>query len=252
MLRSATSAAALVVMFAWLPGCGPKTDAATPPSPSAEPDAPKGDAPAAGSGEPSAEAAPSGTPEAGKADAPAEAAPSDAASLARDFLKSGGRRIGYSATKKMFAYPLETRKETGFSLDIHFMSEDGNLHDAMRVCQFGECEEHLDEIKKDFVPKLSSRLESDGYVSIRGIGWPDARDELEVSSLKMKLHYTKGKMEVLREGKPALGLGAIGKRIDAKSPLAVFVVPDKKFMAVFAQPGDAKGVVQELYLVKLP
>ena len=130
------------------------------------------------------------------------------------------------------------------------MSEDGNLHDNMRVCQFGECEEHLDEISKDFLPKLSSRLDGDGYVSIRGIGWPDARDELEVNGLSGKLHYSKGKMELERDGKKA-GLAGIGKRIEAKSPLAVFVVPDKKIMAVFAQPGGG-GVVQELYLVKLP
>ena len=45
----------------------------------------------------------------------------------------------------------------------------------------------------------------------------------------------------------------IEKRLDATALLAVFVVPDRKVLAVFATPGgDAKGVVQELYLVKLP
>jgi hypothetical protein len=192
---------------------------------------------------------------AAKADAPTSEAPaSEAAALARDFLKTGGRRIGYSASKKAFAYPVEHRSEAGFGLDIQFIGADGQAKDAMRVCQIGECEEHLDELAKELLPKLTSRLEQDGYVSIRGIGWPQGRDELEVNSLTMKLKYTKGKIEALREGKPAARLTQAGtKRLDAPTLLAVFVVPDSKLLGVFAPPsGDAKGLVQDFYIFKLP
>jgi hypothetical protein len=70
----------------------------------------------------------------------------------------------------------------------------------------------------------------------------------------MKLKYTKGKIEALREGKPAARLTQAGtKRLDAPTLFAVFVVPDAKLLGVFAPPsGDAKGQVQEFYLFKLP
>lgn len=179
---------------------------------------------------------------------------SEAAAMARDFLKTGGRRIGWSAQKKMFAYPAEQRSETGFGLDIQFVGEDGKPRDAMRICQIGECEEHLDELSKELLPKLTSRLENDGYVSIRGIGWPQGRDELEVSSLSMKLQYSKGTLSSLREGKPAARLSIQGgKRISADTLLAVFVIPDTKWLPAFAPPGkDAKGLTQEFFVFKLP
>jgi hypothetical protein len=91
-------------------------------------------------------------------------------------LKTGGRRIAYSASKKGFLYPLETRQKSGFSLDINALGEDGSSSDATRVCQIGECEEHLDEITKELLPKLASRLETEGYVSLRWIGWPTGRE----------------------------------------------------------------------------
>src|SRR4029078_202910 len=97
---------------------------------------------------------------------------SESEDLARDILKGGGRRIGHSATKKAFAYPAETRRGDSFTLDVRFLGEDGNPKDAMRVCQLGECAEHLDEIlSKGFLTKLATRLESEGYVAIRGIRW---------------------------------------------------------------------------------
>jgi hypothetical protein len=175
-------------------------------------------------------------------------------SLARDFLKTGGRRVGYSATKKAFAYPVEHRAERGFGLDVQFAGDDGRPRDMMRICQIGECEEHLDEIMKEMLPKLASRLEQDGYVSIRGIGWPQGRDELEVNSLTMKLKYTKGKLESLREGKPAARLTLLGgKRLDAPTLMAVFIIPDTQLLGAFAAPsGDAKGMVQDFYVFKLP
>lgn len=249
MLRSGTLAAAL--LLALIPGCGP------PAEPAASPGAAESAAgsPGAASGEASGEAAaaPKAAPEPGKPEGAGEAAPSEASVLARDLLKTGGRRIGYSASKKGFLYPLETRQKSGFSLDINALGEDGSPGDATRVCSVGECEEHLDELTKELLPKLASRLENEGYVSLRGIGWPTGRDELEVSSLGMKLHYKKGRLEGIREGKPPVAFAPVGKRLDAQEPLAVFLVPDHKLLAVLAAPGgNGKGVVQELYLVKLP
>lgn len=250
------------VLLACIAGCGPSSEAKPPPQPESETAPDKGTigAPEASGGEASGEAKPSGgegasgeaKPEAKPAEA--EAPASEAATLARDFLKTGGRRIGYSASKKAFAYPVEHRTETGFGLDIQFVGADGQPKDAMRVCQIGECEEHLDELAKELLPKLTSRLEQDEYVSIRGIGWPQGREELEVNSLTMKLKYTKGKIEALREGKPPARLVQAGsKRLDAATLLAVFVVPDSKLLGVFAPPSrDAKGLVQDFYIFKLP
>jgi hypothetical protein len=245
MLRSGTLVFPLVL--ALLAGCG------APPPPSS-PDAPPAEAPAPGEeaapADPSGEAAPAS--EAAPAEAaPQGAAPSEAEALARDFLKSGGRRVGYSASKKSFAYPFEQRREDGFRLDIVFTDEEGRRKDALEVCDFAACAEKLDEIAKDLLPKLAGRLEGDGYASIRGLGWPSGRDELEVGTLGMKLRYANGRLEALREGKPPASLGPIG----AKKPelLAIFVIPDVKRLGVFAKPsGDAKGVVQEFHVVKLP
>lgn len=179
-------------------------------------------------------------------------APSEAESLARDIVKGGGRRIGYSATKKMFVVPYEKRNETSFSLDVHFYGEDGASRDPMRVCQPGECEEHLDEILKEFLPKLATKLEEGGYVAIRGIGWPDNRDELEVSSLGMKLKYSNGRMEGLKDGKKTAAFTVVGGRLDASGLKAIFVVPDSKLLGVFVTPAKEPGVVQTFHLLKMP
>lgn len=254
MLRLAARVAPVIA--ALLVGCGPKTEAESPPQPEGSGEATEKSAEGAsdataGGGEdkPSGDAKP-----AGDAKAEPEAPASEAAALARDFLKTGGRRIGYSASKKAFAYPVERRTETGFGLDIQFMAADGQPKDSMRVCQIGECEEHLDELAKELLPKLTSRLEQDEYTSLRGIGWPQGREELEVNSLTMKLKYTKGKIEALREGKPAARLQQAGnKKLDAETLFAVFVVPDSKLLGVFAPPSaDAKGLVQDFYIFKLP
>lgn len=250
------------VLIAFGAGCGPSSEAKPPPQPDSESGSQESSIPVkssggtqeAGGGE-AGEAKPSGGEDTKPSgDAKPEAEASEAATLARDFLKTGGRRIGYSASKKAFAYPMERRSETGFGLDIQFMGADGQAKDAMRICQIGECEEHLDELAKELMPKLTARLEQDEYVSIRGIGWPQGRDELEVNSLTMKLKYTKGKIEALREGKPAARLQQAGsKRLDAQTLFAVFVVPDSKLLGVLAPPsGDAKGLVQDFYIFKLP
>jgi len=247
MLRSGSLVFPLLI--AVLSGCGPAPEPVTPPSGGSEPAerATPEPAPASPAGDNPAEG-PAATP-AAPDPAPSAAAPqSDADSLARDFLKSGGRRIGYSATKKLFAYPAEQRRADGFRLDIIFAGEDGRQRDVMQVCDFAECAEKLDEIAKEMAPKLSSRLGGDGYVSIRGIGWPSGRDELEVSSLGMKLRLTKGRLEGVREGKPASSIG----QIKGGKLLAIFLVPDSKLLAAFTKPAGTAAVVQEFQVLKLP
>ena len=233
--------------LALLVACGaPPPPVAPEPEPAdAAPAAPT--APAPDASEPVAPA----EPDKAAAPAPAPAAePTEAEVLARDFLKTGGRRIGYSATKKGFAYPLEQRREDGFRLDILFTDEQGRKREAMEVCDFSACVERLDEIAKEMLPKLAERLESDGYVGIKGLGWPSGRDELEVNMLGMKLKYTGGRLEGLREGKPHATLGRLGTK--APELLAIFVIPESKLLGVMGKPADGKGVVQELYVVKLP
>lgn len=250
------------IVLAMLPGCGPPKDASDPTKESGDTGgaasssspSPKPDDAAAKPVE-SGEAAAGEAPKSGgEKPAPAEVKESDAMVLARDFLKSGGRRIGYSATKKMFAFPMEQRSERGFGLDVSFVGEDGAEKSRTRVCQMGECEEHLDEIVKDLLPKLAERLEGEGYVAIRGIGWPQGRDDLEVSTLSMKLKYSKGRFEALREGKPAAAIRqAGGKKLSTDTLFAIFVVPDSKLLGVLAPPsGDARGLVQEFFVFKLP
>ena len=155
------------VLIVFAAGCGPSSEAKPPPQPEGESGSTSSTSEASGDGSAGGgDAKPAGGGDAkpaggggAKADAPAEAPASEAAALARDFLKTGGRRIGYSASKKAFAYPVERRTETGFGLDIQFMGADGQPKDSMRVCQIGECEEHLDELAKELLPKLTSRLE---------------------------------------------------------------------------------------------
>lgn len=203
------------------------------------------EAKADGSGEAKAEA------KADETKAPAKAA-SETETLARDIVKGGGRRIGWSASKKMFVVPNEKHTETSMSLDVLFYGEDGSSKDPMRVCQPGECEEHLDEILKDFLPKLTAKLDEGGYVAIRSIGWPENRDDLDVSSLGMKLKYSKGKMEGIKEGAKPVAFSVVGGRIDASALKAIFVVPDTKLLGVLVTPAKANGVVQTFHLFKMP
>jgi hypothetical protein len=244
MNRSFSLAAPILLMLA---GCGSPPPADAPPTPTATPEAtaaPEASAAPDASAEPAPSAAPAAT-----ADAPG----SEAATLARELAKSGGRRIGYSASKKAFAHPVERRIQNGFSLDIQFTNEDGSPHDTMRVCQPGECEDRLDEMLKAFLPKLTERLDHDGYTTMRAIGWPGGGDELEVSSLGAKLHYDKGRLTKVIAGKPAAALTKLGGPRFDSAPEAVFVVPGGKLLAAFAKPsGDAKGLVQELHVFKMP
>jgi hypothetical protein len=252
MLRPVSLAAALI--FTMLASCGPSKEAKSPAgneSEQAEPSESSNEG-ASDAKDPEAEAGGEATEAKGESGEAAPAASSSgSADLARDLLKSGGRKIAYSSSKG-FAFPIERRAGDQFSLDIYFVQEDGHQKDIMRICQPGDCEERLNEIIKTMLPKLASRLESDGYEAIRSIGWPIGRDELEVNSLQMKLHYAKGRFEALREKKPPLALSPVGKRIDTPVIKAIFVVPGGKLLGVFGgQEGDEKGGV-DFFIVKLP
>jgi hypothetical protein len=234
------------LLLALLSSCGPAPEPVTPGGDPQPPGGATAEEPAAPAGGDAKEgpAAPAATE--GASSAPA-AAQSESESLARDLMKSGGRRIGYSATKKLFAYPSEQRRADGFRLDIVFAGEDGKQRDVMQVCDFAECAEKLDELVKEVGPKLTARLEGDGYAAIRGIGWPSGRDDLDVSSLGMKLRYTKGRLEGVHEGKPPVSFGQIKGEL-----LAIFVVPDSKLLAVFVKPAGGAAVIQEFHVLKRP
>jgi hypothetical protein len=255
----ARSFAAVLVTFALLSGCGGSSK-----DPATQEDAKKDDAAAKSdaSGDSEAKTADNadaegkteGTSE-GSADAkpkePAKAE-SETETLARDIVKSGGRRIGFSASKKMFAVPNEKRTETNFGIDVFFYGDDGASRDPMRVCQPGECEEHMTERLVEVIPKLVQKLDEGGYVNVRGIGWPDNRDELEVSSLGMKLKFKNGRLEGLREGKPPVVFQVAGGRLDISEIKAIYLPADSKLMGLFGKPSRATGVVQAFYVLKIP
>lgn len=239
-MKSLAVCVALVVA-----GCGPSAQSpepATPPAPTAAPDVKadaKADEPA-----PADSAAPSAQP---AADAPPAAEEKDAMTLARDLLKSGGRRIGWSSTKKGFVIPQSKRSGSTASRDVVFTDDGGHQRDILRICQAGECEEQLAAKAKEALPKLVERLDAEGYVSVRAIGWPSGRDELEVSSLHMKLRLTGGRLEGVREGKPAARIGAV------RPPklLAIYPVLDAKKLGVFStEEGDDQN--QTFSVLQLP
>lgn len=195
----------------------------------------------------------------GNSDAPADTKSKEPAktvseteTLAKEIVKGGGRRIGFSAAKKMFAVPNEKRTETNFGLDVFFYGEDGANRDPIRVCQMGECEEHLSEKLDEVLPKIVQKLDEGGYVSVRGIGWPDGRDELEVSSLGMKLKFKSGRLEGLREGKPAVTFQVAGGRLDVAEIKAIYLPTDSKIMGLFGKPAKSTGSVQQFYVLKIP
>src|SRR5262245_50753965 len=132
-ISGVTCAAAFVLVV----GCGSGSSSPPPASPG-EP-ASSSEPAAAGSSAPEG-AAPA--PESSGAAKAASAPASESESLARDIVKSGGRRIGYSATKKSWVHPQSRRTGESTSLDVVFTDEEGRPKDVMRICQAGECDEH--------------------------------------------------------------------------------------------------------------
>ncbi len=232
-----TSLATLLTLAA----CGPQT-------PPIEPSAALGPA----SAEPMASAAPSAEPKAAPPeDKPAPAAEaSPAEALARDLLKSGGRRIGWSAGKKRFVVPIEMRAGGGRGLDLRYYDDDGQQREIQRVCQPGECEQNLDELVKELIPKLAARLGSEGYEAVSAVGWPSGREEMDIESINLKLRFERGKLSAVREKKPATPLRSLGGRSPKGDSLsALYPVPAQKLLGAFAQ-GDK--VAYEFYVFKLP
>ena len=214
------------LLLSLLAACGPKEPAQAPETAT--------DAPAAsGSATPAADAP--AAPEAAKP-APAPAAESTPAeSLARDLAKSGGRRIGWSASKKRFVLPMDVRTDGGRGLDLRFFDDEGNQREILRLCQPGECEERLDEILKDLLPKLASRLDKESFEPVSAIGWPDGRNEIDVSTLNARLHYEKGKLSVVVNEKKKTPLRSSGKAPRAATLTAIYPVPAAKLIAVLAE-----------------
>ena len=222
MTRIATLTAAASLLLSSLPGCGAPAPAHAPEAESA--------APAASSAEASHETPAADAP----APEPAASSSSPAESLARDLVKSGGRRIGYSGSKKRFVVPADMRTDGGRGLDLKFYDDEGAQREIQRVCQPGECEDRLDEIARELIPKLAARLEKEGYEPVSAAGWPSGRDELPVGALGGKLRYEKGQLSLAGEKKaaPLRALGGRSPKTEALS--AVYPVPGAKLLGVFA------------------
>jgi hypothetical protein len=220
--------------------------ACSPPSPPKEPDP----APDAKTAEPAASASPTPTAEPSAApEAPKPPPETPEESLARDLLKSGGRRIGFSATKKRFVVPIEMRVDASRGLDLRFYDDQGHQRENLRVCQPGECETRLDEIVKELLPKLKERFASEGYEAIYAVGWPQGRDEVELHSIQLKLRLDRGKLTIPREKKPALPLRVLGGKGPKNEITALYPVAAQKLLGVFAK-GDKTE--QDFFVYKLP
>jgi hypothetical protein len=216
------------------------------PAPVEGPGASEHEAPAGSSTSAPADAAHPPAPAASAEPAASGGHESEAEALARDLIKMGGRRIGWSSSKKGFAHPQKRRSGESSSLDVVFTDQEGRPKDVMRICQAGECDEHLTELAKQAMPKLASRLEAEGYVGVRAIGWPQGHDDLDVGPLGMKLKLTGGTLQGSHEGKPAVRIGAVKPKL-----MAIFVVPDTKLLGVITSP-DGEVWNETFSVLKLP
>lgn len=232
---------ALLVTAACGPGQAPAdpTAEATPPEPT-DTSAPDGAEPTADSevlsGEGPAEAT-----------APAGPAETEQEELARYLIKLPGRRVAYSAQKKGFAVTRETVSGGTFTVDVVFTDEQGRSTEVVRICDPSECDEALDDLAKKKIPELAQRFSDQGYVSIRAVGWPSGRGELDVGSMGLKLILKDRRLTAEREGKPPKPIGTL----PAKSPalLAIFPVPDAELIGVYAAP-DESGANKEFVAFK--
>jgi hypothetical protein len=92
---------------------------------------------------------------------------------------------------------------------------------------------------KDLMPKLSARLDKEGFESVASVGWPSGRDEIDVGTLQAKLRQDKGKISIVREKKTTPLRGRSGKG----DVTAVYPVPSAKLLG---------AVAGEFFVVKLP
>ncbi|MEO7328433.1 MAG: hypothetical protein ABI193_07645, partial [Minicystis sp.] len=126
MLRTNACIVSLLLLTP-LAACGPAPEAASPPPATTA-------ASGAADEAPSAAASADPAPTAAATSKPDDKAPaSDSETLARDLLKSGGRRIGYSESKG-FVYPIEKRTPASFGLNLYFLSLDGQKKEPLQIC----------------------------------------------------------------------------------------------------------------------
>ncbi len=227
--------------LASLPACGPAAPAQTAEAAKEEPHAEASAAPAGEVTKP--DGAEPAKPEPA---APSSGSTSPAESLAHDLFKAGGRRIGWSASKKRFIVPVEVRTSTGRSLDLRVYDDEAQQREIQQVCQLGECEDRLDELAREKLPKLLAFLDQNGFEAVGAIGWPSGRDEIDVGTLGGKLRYEKGRLS-LAVDKKVVPLHPQGGRAPRAATIsAVYPVPAAKLLgAVFE--GD-----KEFYVFKLP
>lgn len=212
-------------------------DDAPPPSRSAEvaPDGAAGDSGAAAGGD--ATAKPETKPDSGGERPPME-------QLARDMIKTG-RKIGWSASKRVFAYGMPWSAGPGRGMRVDFQAEDGKI-ETHEVCKPGECEQSMDDDMARELPAIAAKLGAGDFQPVWGNGWAPDQPELELRSAGLKLAFDKGRLSLV-DGKSKKALGsAPGK----SAPLAVFVVKDAKVLIVDFSPDG--GASHEFKLFKLP
>jgi hypothetical protein len=239
--------AACALLLSLLPACGPAPEPARPLPATTVATSAANEAPSTADREDPAPAATGcGGPE-------EEEPVFESKTLARDLLERGGRRIGYSA-QWGFVYLIEKRTPESFGLSLYFLSLDGQKKEPWQICKLGECKEKGNEAIKVVLPKLTSRLGEGGYTALHGVGWPAESDELELAGVDLKLRYSKGTLAAIRKGKPNAPLAQVGgKRIDAPSIQAVFIVPGGKLLGAYSAPkGHPSGPAEDFYVFKMP
>lgn len=164
--------------------------------------------------------------------------------LARDMIKTG-RKIGWSSSKRAFAYGMPWTAGPGRGFRIEFQTEDGKI-EMHEVCKPGECEQTLDEDMAREIPNIAAKLGAGDYQAVWGNGWAPGQPELELTSAGLKLSFDKGRLSLV-DGKNKKPLGsAPGK----SAPVAVFVVKDAKVLVVDFSPDG--GPTHEFRSFKLP
>jgi len=239
MLRAMKTRSALVASLLALVACGGATpspsdaddaddvagsDSGASPGPNDVVDSPTGDDEAAPPPEVPDEAS-------GDSETPLE-------ELARNLIKRPGRRVAYSADQGMFAVTRETTSAGLFTIDIAFMDESGHEKKIIRICDPNECDEQLNELAKKKIPELADQFGTEGYKSVRAMGWP-SRNELKVGTLGLKLKLDKRRLSGTTDDGKKVRLGTL----PAKAPFlhALFVVPDKGLVGYYAS-ADESGV----------
>lgn len=158
--------------------------------------------------------------------------------LARYLIKRPGRRVAYSAQQERFAVTRETTSGGLFTIDISFVDESGREQKAIRICDPNECDEQLNDLAKKKIPELADQFDTEGYKSVRAIGWP-TRNELKVSTLAMKLKLDKRRLTGTTEDGKKVTLGTLPH----KAPYlhAIFPIPDEGLVGYYAS-ADESGV----------